>query len=118
MFYDGVVVPGAIILLVSGTWFTVQFYGGWDYLKVPWLFGAITLFAFEFIEGNTITRLYFMKLRRITKAALDKGGYHARIRKRESEAHPNLYPLFRSSHVVCDNCFGCAKASFMGGFSV
>ncbi len=73
MFYDGIVVPGAIILLVSGTWFTVQFYGGWDFLKVPWLGGMIILFAFEFIEGNTITRLYFMKLMRITKVALDKG---------------------------------------------
>ncbi len=73
VFYDGVVVPGAIILLASGTWFTVQYYGGWDFIKVPWLAGMIVLFAFEFIEGNTITRLYFMKLRRITKNALDRG---------------------------------------------
>jgi len=70
VFYDGVVVPGAIILLVSGTWFTVRFYGGWDFLNVPWLAGMIILFGFEFIEGNTITRMYFMKLRRITQDAL------------------------------------------------
>lgn len=73
VFYDGVVVPGALILLASGTWFTIQYYGGWGFLKLPWLTGMIGLFLFEFIEGNTITRLYFMKLRRITQTALDKG---------------------------------------------
>jgi uncharacterized membrane protein YecN with MAPEG domain len=73
VFYDGVVVPGAIILLISGVWFTIQFHGGWDFLKVPWLSGMIFLFVFEFIEGNTVTRLYFTKLRRITKNALDVG---------------------------------------------
>ena len=30
----------------------------------------VILFAFEFIEGNTITRLYFMRLRRLARAAL------------------------------------------------
>jgi Predicted integral membrane protein (DUF2269) len=40
---------------------------------VPWLVGMVTLFALEFIEGNTITRLYFMKLRRLARAALAKG---------------------------------------------
>jgi hypothetical protein len=33
----------------------------------------IALFAFEFIEGNTITRRYFMRLRRLTEAALQHG---------------------------------------------
>lgn len=28
VFYDGVVVPGAIVLLISGTWLIVAFYGG------------------------------------------------------------------------------------------
>lgn len=73
VFYDGVVVPGALILLVSGTWFTVKYYGGWSFIETPWLAGMIFLFVFEFIEGNTVTRLYFMKLRRLTQAALERG---------------------------------------------
>jgi hypothetical protein len=28
VFYDGVVVPGALILLVSGTWMIIEFFGG------------------------------------------------------------------------------------------
>jgi len=90
VFYDGVVVPGAIILLVSGTWFTVEFYGGWEFIKVPWLAGMIILFAFEFIEGNTITRLYFMKLRRITKDALDKGEVTAELEKERAKLIPTF----------------------------
>ncbi len=72
--YDGLVVPGALLLLGSGTWLIVTVYGGWAFLRMPWLVGMVALFAFEFIEGNTITRLYFMRLRRLTLAALAQGG--------------------------------------------
>lgn len=33
----------------------------------------VALFAFEFIEGNTITRLYFLRLRRLTRRAVAEG---------------------------------------------
>ena len=71
--YDGLVVPGALLLLGSGTWLIVMTYGGWTFLGVPWLAGMVALFAFEFIEGNTVTRLYFMRLRRVTREALAQG---------------------------------------------
>ncbi len=90
VFYDGVVVPGAIILLVSGTWFTVQYFGGWDFLKVPWLTGMIILFAFEFIEGNTVTRRYFMKLRLITKDALEKGEVTQELERERAKLIPTF----------------------------
>jgi Predicted integral membrane protein (DUF2269) len=60
---------GALLLLASGTWLIVSSDGGWEFLKVPWLVGMVILFAFEF-EGNTITRLYFVRLRRLARAAL------------------------------------------------
>jgi len=72
VFYDGLVVPGALLLVGSGTWIIVMLYG-WQFLQVPWLMGMVVLFTFEFIEGNTITRVYFVRLRRITRAALQKG---------------------------------------------
>jgi uncharacterized membrane protein len=75
VFYDGLVVPGALLLLASGTWLIVEYYGGWSwaFLGTPWLAGMVLLFAFEFIEGNTITRLYFMRMRRLTRIALAQG---------------------------------------------
>ncbi len=73
VFYDGVVVPGALLLLFSGTWLIVEFHGGWEFLQTPWLAGMVLLFAFEFIEGNTVTRLYFMRLRRLAREAVEKG---------------------------------------------
>jgi Predicted integral membrane protein (DUF2269) len=72
--YDGLVVPGALLLLVCGTWLIVTTYGGWAFLGMPWLAGMVALFAFEFVEGNTVTRLYFVRLRRLSREALALGG--------------------------------------------
>lgn len=90
VFYDGVVVPGALILLFSGTWFTIQYFGGWDFLDIPWLTGMIALFAFEFIEGNTITRMYFMKLRRLTNTALEEGKMTPELEKERGKLIPSF----------------------------
>jgi len=45
VFYDGLVVPGALFLLASGTWMIVEFFGGWGFLKIPWLAGMAGLFG-------------------------------------------------------------------------
>ncbi|MEW8034063.1 MAG: DUF2269 domain-containing protein [Candidatus Thiodiazotropha endolucinida] len=90
VFYGGVVVPGALILLFSGTWFVVQYYDGWKFLEIPWLAGMVILFAFEFIEGNTVTRLYFMKLRRLTREALTQGGITEELEKERGKLVPSF----------------------------
>lgn len=90
VFYDGVVVPGALLLLGSGTWLVVEFFGGWSFVRVPWLAGMVYLFVFEFIEGNTVTRLYFMRLRRLTLEALSVGAFTPRLEKARAESVPTF----------------------------
>lgn len=91
VFYDGVVVPGALLLLFSGTWLIVEFHGGWEFLETPWLAGMVLLFVFEFVEGNTITRLYFTRLRRLTREAVESGGVTpALFAARERELLPTF----------------------------
>ncbi len=90
VFYDGVVVPGAVLLLVSGTWLIVEQFGGWNFINIPWLAGMVFLFAFEFVEGNTVTRLYFMRLRRLTKAALETGGFTRELESARAEGVPTF----------------------------
>ncbi len=90
VFYDGVVVPGAVVLLASGTWMIVEFFGGWDFLGIPWLAGMVFLFAFEFVEGNTVTRLYFMRLRRLTQEALSVGSFTPELEKARAENVPTF----------------------------
>lgn len=90
VFYDGVVVPGALILLASGTWMIVEFFGGWSFVRLPWLAGMVYLFAFEFIEGNTVTRLYFMRLRRLTREALSVGAFTPQLEKARAENVPTF----------------------------
>jgi hypothetical protein len=88
--YDGLVVPGALLLLGTGTWLIVSVYGGWAFLRIPWLTGMVALFAFEFIEGNTITRLYFMRLRRLTCEALQRGSVSAELEEARREHLPTF----------------------------
>src|SRR5215467_14019659 len=76
VFYDGLVVPGALLLFASGTWLIISYYGGWDFLNVPWLVGMVALFALEFIEGNTITRLYFFETAAIGASCAHSGAGH------------------------------------------
>lgn len=90
VFYDGLVVPGALLLLISGTWMIARFYGGWSFLEIPWLAGMVGLFAFELIEGNTITRLYFMRLRRLTRSALELGHATPELQAARDEPVPTF----------------------------
>lgn len=90
VFYDGVVVPGALLLLISGTWLIVTHFGGWAFLGIPWLAGMVALFAFEFIEGNTVTRLYFMRLRRMTRAALAIGRFTPELERERAKLVPSF----------------------------
>jgi len=90
VFYDGVVVPGAVLLLASGAWLIVEQFGVWNFINIPWLAGMVFLFVFEFIEGNTITRLYFMRLRRLTKDALEAGGFTSELQRARAESIPTF----------------------------
>jgi uncharacterized membrane protein len=90
VFYDGVVVPGAVLLLVSGAWLIVEQFGGWNFINIPWLAGMVFLFAFEFIEGNVITRLYFMRLRLLTKEALKTGSFTPELENARAESVPTF----------------------------
>jgi len=89
-FYDGLVLPGALLLLGSGTWLIVSHFGGWNFLTVPWLAGMVGLFAFEFIEGNTVTRPYFMRLRRLTREAVETGQVSPGLQRARAEHQPTF----------------------------
>ncbi len=90
VFYDGLVFPGALLLLASGIWFIVEFFGGWSFVKIPWLAGMVGLFLFEFVEGNTVTRLYFMRLRRLTDESLRAGRFTPELENARAESAPTF----------------------------
>ncbi len=90
VFYDGLVVPGALLILGSGGWMIGQFYGGLRFVEVPWLAGMVILFLAEFIEGNTVTRVYFTRLRRLTRVALDKGCFTTELEAERGKTVPSF----------------------------
>ena len=90
VFYDGLVVPGALMLLASGSWMIAVFYGGWAFLDIPWLAGMVALFLIELIEGNTVTRLYFLRLRRMTRAAMEQGKFTPELERERGKLLPTF----------------------------
>lgn len=66
IFYDFVVVPGALIQLVTGALLIWKL--GLGYFELPWLTAMWVLFLFEFIEGNTVTRVQFRRTLRVSRA--------------------------------------------------
>lgn len=109
VFYDGLVVPGALLLLGSGTWLIVTVYGGWGALGIPWLASMVALFAFEFIEGNTVTRLYFLKLRRLTKDALEQGRVTRELEHARGERIPTFTHFLDIPILLVIVCLGAVR---------
>lgn len=70
-FYDGLVVPGAVLLAVSGVLLILEL--GLGFFDEPWLVGMWGLFLFEMIEGNTVTRAQFRHTLRRSREALARG---------------------------------------------
>ncbi len=69
-FYDALVVPGSVFVGSSGLFLAFDL--GLGFLSEPWLAGMWGLFLFEFIEGNTVTRVQFRRtLRRSRPSKLE-----------------------------------------------
>jgi uncharacterized membrane protein len=118
IFYDGLVVPGAVLLLGSGAWLITEFFGGWGFLDVPWLAGMVFLFAFEFIEGNTVTRLYFMRLRRLTRHALQSGRITPELERARAEHLPTFTHFLDLPILFVIVMLGAVKPDGWGPFLV
>jgi hypothetical protein len=54
----------------------------------------VILFVFEFIEGNSVTRAYFMRLRRMTLEALEQGDFTAELEDARGEGIPTFTHFF------------------------
>jgi hypothetical protein len=64
--YDFMAVPGALMMLITGPLLIWKL--GYGYFDTPWLTGMWGLFLFEFIEGNTLTRVQFRRTLRVSRS--------------------------------------------------
>jgi uncharacterized membrane protein len=118
VFYDGAVVPGALILMASGAWMTADVWGGWGFMQHPWLAGMILLFVIEFVEGNTVTRLYFMRLRRLTNDALAQGGVTPELTRTRQEHLPTFTHFLDIPMLLVLVSLGAIRPSTWSQFSI
>ncbi len=70
IFYDFLVIPGALSVGVTGFFLVKEL--GIGFFEEPWLIGMWGLFVFEFIEGNTLTRIQFRRTLRRSKRASEE----------------------------------------------
>ncbi len=70
---------GALIVIASGV-LLVQAQGV-GFLAAPWLVGMWGFALFEFVEGNTITRIHAARMRRLSEAAVQAGHVTAELRQ-------------------------------------
>ena len=64
--YDYVVVPGALTQVITGPLLIWTL--GYNYFETPWLTAMWGLFVFEFIEGNTLTRVQFRRTLNVSRS--------------------------------------------------
>lgn len=61
--------PGVLLLGASGAWLVARYYGGWDFVRIPWLAGMIALFVFQAAWANTVARARDARLKRLLERA-------------------------------------------------
>jgi Predicted integral membrane protein (DUF2269) len=71
IFYDALALPGALLVGLSGLLLIFEL--GLGFFEEPWLVGMWGLFLFEFVEGNTITRIEYRRTLRQSRKALAAG---------------------------------------------
>jgi uncharacterized membrane protein len=70
---------GALIAIASGV--LLVFHLGLGFLAAPWLIGMWAFALFEFVEGNTVTRLHAARMRRLSEDALRAGRVTPELRR-------------------------------------
>jgi hypothetical protein len=78
IFYDALVLPGALLVGLSGLLLIFEL--GLGFFEEPWLVGMWGLFLFEFVEGNTITRIEYRRTLRQSRKALAEGHLTPKLR--------------------------------------
>jgi len=71
VFYDSLVISGALLVGISGFFLILEL--GLGFFEEPWVVAMWGLFLFEFVEGNTVTRIQFRKTLRQSHNARERG---------------------------------------------
>lgn len=112
LFYDAVVVPGAIFTGLSGLFLTIK--GGAGFFDLPWQTGMWTLFVFEFVEGNTITRIHFRRMLKLSKDALARGAVTEGLKAEQGKKLPAFTHFFDLPLFFLIAAFGALRPSSWG----
>ncbi len=66
-----VLMPGVLLLAVSGLWLAAGYYGGWEFVRIPWLAGMAGIFVFQSAWANAVTHPHAQRMRRLLAGTRD-----------------------------------------------
>lgn len=79
IFMERLVFPAALLVGLSGVFLVLEL--GLPFFGIPWLTGMWLLFAFEFVEGNSLTRRHGVRVRGELEQALLHGAVTDGLRR-------------------------------------
>lgn len=80
-----ILAPGVLLLAISGGWLVGRYYGGWDFVRIPWLAGMAGLFVFQSVWANTVTRAHAQRMRRLLAGTRDADPLTPALERARSE---------------------------------
>jgi uncharacterized membrane protein len=66
-----VLAPGVLLLAGSGIWLVARYYGGWGFVRIPWLAAMAGLFVLQSVWANSVTRTHAQRMRRLLAGTRD-----------------------------------------------
>lgn len=99
-----VVMPGVVLLAVSGIWLVARHYGGWNFARIPWLAGMAAIFLFQSAWANLVTRPHAQRMGRLLAGTGDADPPSPALQRARSE------PLARAGQALEPLLFALAVA--------
>lgn len=80
-----VLMPGVLLLAVSGAWLVASYYGGWAFVRIPWLAGMAGVFVFQSAWANAVTHPHAKRMRRLLAGTRDADPLTPALERARSE---------------------------------
>lgn len=66
-----VLMPGVALLAITGVWLVASYYGGWNFVRIPWLAGMAAIFVFQSAWARAVTHPHAAHMRSLLAGTRD-----------------------------------------------
>lgn len=66
-----VLMPGVLLLALTGAWLVAGYYDGWSFVRIPWLAGMAAIFVFQSAWARAVTHPRAARMRQLLAGTHD-----------------------------------------------